>query len=121
MYQTYNYIVTKLHLTSYFYDFRPVLLLRLSKKHIIKICQTAYFELKCISSITGFLLKMQHRFLTKDAAKTLVNIIIVNTHNFIMLVLIDALSTHNQMMHNTLIALLLINISQTETQYFIHM
>ena len=34
------------------------------KKHIIKICQTAYFELKRISSI--------HRFLTEDAAKTLV-------------------------------------------------
>ena len=32
------------------------------KKHIIKICQTAYFELKCISSI--------HSFLTEDAAKT---------------------------------------------------
>ena len=34
------------------------------KKHIIKICQTAYFKLKCISSI--------RRFLTEDAAKTLV-------------------------------------------------
>ena len=34
------------------------------KKHIIKICQTAYFELKRISSI--------RRFLTEDAAKTLV-------------------------------------------------
>ena len=34
------------------------------KKHVIKICQTAYFELKCISSI--------RRFLTEDAAKTLV-------------------------------------------------
>ena len=34
------------------------------KEHIIKICQTAYFELKRISSI--------HRFLTEDAAKTLV-------------------------------------------------
>ena len=32
------------------------------KKHIIKICQTAYFELKRISSI--------HRFLTEDATKT---------------------------------------------------
>ena len=32
------------------------------KKHIIKICQTAYFELKCISSI--------RRFLTEDATKT---------------------------------------------------
>ena len=34
------------------------------KKHVIKICQTAYFELKHISSI--------HRFLTEDATKTLV-------------------------------------------------
>ena len=34
------------------------------KKYIIKICQTAYFELKRISSI--------RRFLTEDAAKTLV-------------------------------------------------
>ena len=34
------------------------------KKHIIKICQTAYFELKLISS--------NHRFLTEDTTKTLV-------------------------------------------------
>ena len=34
------------------------------KKHIIKICQTAYFKLKRISSI--------QRFLTEDAAKTFV-------------------------------------------------
>ena len=34
------------------------------KKHIIKICQTAYFEFKRISSI--------RRFLTEDATKTLV-------------------------------------------------
>ena len=34
------------------------------KKHIIKICQTAYFELKRISSI--------RRFLTEDTTKTLV-------------------------------------------------
>ena len=33
-------------------------------KHIIKICQTTYFELKCIRSI--------RRFLTEDAIKTLV-------------------------------------------------
>ena len=33
-------------------------------KHVIKICQTAYFELKRISSI--------RRFITEDAAKTLV-------------------------------------------------
>ena len=34
------------------------------KKHVIKICHTAYFELKRISSI--------RRFLTEDEAKTLV-------------------------------------------------
>ena len=34
------------------------------KKHVIKNCQPAYFELKRISSI--------RRFLTEDAAKTLV-------------------------------------------------
>ena len=34
------------------------------KKHVIKICQTAYFELNRISSV--------HRFLTEDATKTLV-------------------------------------------------
>ena len=34
------------------------------KQHIIKICQTAYYELKRISSI--------HRYLTEDAAKQLV-------------------------------------------------
>ena len=34
------------------------------KKHVIKICQTAYFEYKRISSI--------RRFLTEDATKTLV-------------------------------------------------
>ena len=34
------------------------------KKHVLKICHTAYFELKRISSIS--------RFLTEDATKTLV-------------------------------------------------
>ena len=33
------------------------------KKHVIKVCQTAYFDLKCSSSVC--------RFLTEDAAKTL--------------------------------------------------
>ena len=28
---------------------------RSTKKHVIKICQTAYFELKCISSVRRFL------------------------------------------------------------------
>ena len=35
------------------------------RKHIIKICQTAYFELQLISSI--------RRFLTEDATKTFVS------------------------------------------------
>ena len=34
------------------------------KKHVIKICQTAYFELKRISSIHSFSLKMQPRLVT---------------------------------------------------------
>ena len=34
------------------------------KKHVIQICQTAYFEFKCISSI--------RRFLIEDVTKTLV-------------------------------------------------
>ena len=34
------------------------------KQHVIKICQTAYYELESISST--------HRYLTKDAAKQLV-------------------------------------------------
>ena len=34
-----------------------------TKKHVIKVCQTAYFDLKCSSSI--------RRFLTEDAAKTM--------------------------------------------------
>ena len=41
-----------------------------TKKHIIKICQTAYFELKRISSI--------RRFLTEDATKTLVTFYILS-------------------------------------------
>ena len=40
------------------------------KKHIIKICQTAYFKLKRISSI--------RRFLTEDATKTLVTSFILS-------------------------------------------
>ena len=55
------------------------------KKHAIKICQTAYFELKRISSI--------RRFLTEDATKTLVtsyylsrlnycNCLLVGTHYY---------------------------------------
>ena len=40
------------------------------KKHVIKIGQTAYFELKCISLI--------RRFLTEDATKTLVTSFILS-------------------------------------------
>ena len=43
-----------------------------TKKHIIKISQTAYFELKRISSI--------RRFLTEDATKTLVASYILSRH-----------------------------------------
>ena len=57
------------------------------KKHVVKICQTAYFELKRISSI--------HRFLTEDTAKTLVtsyilawldycNCLLMGTPNFVI-------------------------------------
>ena len=57
------------------------------KKHIIKICQNAYFELKRISLI--------HRFFTEDAAKTLVtsyilsqldyrNCLLMGTPNFVI-------------------------------------
>ena len=57
------------------------------KKHVIKICQTAYFELKRISSI--------RRFLTEDATKTLVtsyilsqldycNCLLMGTPNYII-------------------------------------
>ena len=56
-------------------------------KHVIKICQTAYFELKRISSV--------RRFLTEDAAKTLVtsyilsrldycNCLLMGTPNFVI-------------------------------------
>ena len=38
------------------------------KQHVIKICQTAYYELKRISSI--------HRYLTEDAAKQLVTCVL---------------------------------------------
>ena len=44
------------------------------KKHVIKICQTAYFELKRISSI--------RRFLTEDAAKNLVTSYILSRLHF---------------------------------------
>ena len=56
------------------------------KKHVIKICQTAYFELKRISSV--------RRFRTEDASKTLVtsyilsqpdysNCLLMGTPNFV--------------------------------------
>ena len=45
------------------------------KKHIIKICQTAYFELKLISSIS--------RFLNEDATKTLVTSYILSRLDYL--------------------------------------
>ena len=50
-------------------------------KHIIKICQTAYFELKRISSI--------HRFLTEDATKTLVTSYILSRLDYCNCLLMD--------------------------------
>ena len=44
------------------------------KKYVIKICQTAYFELKRISS--------NRRFLTEDATKTLVTSYILSRHDY---------------------------------------
>ena len=60
------------------------------KKHVLKICQTAYFELKRISSI--------RKFLTEDATKTPVtsyilsrldycNCLLVGTPNSVILIL----------------------------------
>ena len=45
------------------------------KKHVIKICRTAYFELKRISSIRRF-------FLTEDATKTLVTAYILSRFDY---------------------------------------
>ena len=45
-----------------------------TKKKVIKICQTVYFELKRISSI--------RRFLTEDAAKTLVSSYILSWFDY---------------------------------------
>ena len=44
------------------------------KKYVIKICQSAYFELKHISPV--------HRFLTEDAAKTLVTSSILSRFDY---------------------------------------
>ena len=44
------------------------------KKHVIKICQTAYFEFKRLSSI--------RRFLTEDATKTLVTSYILSRFDY---------------------------------------
>ena len=54
------------------------------KKHIIKICQTASFELKCISSI--------RRFLTEDATKTLVTSYILSQLDYCNCLLMGALN-----------------------------
>ena len=51
------------------------------KKHVIKICQTAYFKLKHISWIC--------RFLTEDAAKTLVTSSILSWLNYCNCLLIS--------------------------------
>ena len=58
------------------------------KKHIIKICQTAYFELKRISSI--------HRFLTEDATKTLVTSYILSRLNYCNCLLMGTPNSVNQ-------------------------
>ena len=52
------------------------------KKHAIKICQTAYFELKRISSI--------RRFLTEDTTKTLVTSYVLSRIDFCNCLSIDA-------------------------------
>ena len=56
------------------------------KKHIIKMCQTAYFELKRISSI--------RRFLTEDAAKTLVTSYILSRPDYCYCLLMGTCKTH---------------------------
>ena len=58
------------------------------KKHIIKICQTAYFELKRISSI--------RRFLTEDATKTLVTSYILSRLDYCNCLL---MGTPNSVIH----------------------
>ena len=57
---------------------------KLSMKHLIKICQTAYYEFKRISSI--------RRFLTEDATKTLVTSYILSRLNYCNYLL---MGTHN--------------------------
>ena len=52
------------------------------KKHVIKICQTAYFELTPISS--------SHRFRTEDAAKTLVTSCILSRLDYCSCLLMAA-------------------------------
>ena len=52
------------------------------KKHVIKICQTAYFELKRISSI--------RRFLTEDATETLVTSYILSRLDYCNCILMGA-------------------------------
>ena len=58
------------------------------KKHVIKICQTAYFELKRLSLIS--------RFLTEDAAKTLVISYILSRLDYCNCLL---MGTHNSVTH----------------------
>ena len=56
------------------------------KKHVIKICQTAYFELKCISSIHSFSLKMQPRLVTSNILSWLdyCNCLLMGTPNSVV-------------------------------------
>ena len=51
------------------------------KQHVIKICQTAYYELKCISSI--------HRYLTEDAAKQMLTSCVLSRLDYCKSLLID--------------------------------
>ena len=65
------------------------------KKHVRKICQTVYFELKRISSI--------RRFLTKDTAKTLVTSYILSRLDYCNCLLMgipNSVSQHLQKIQN---------------------
>ena len=61
------------------------------KKHIIRICQTAYFKLKHISSI--------RRFLTQDAAKTLVTSYILSWLDYCNCLLMGTSNSVIQSLH----------------------
>ena len=61
------------------------------KKHVTKICQTAYFELKRISSI--------RRFLTEDATKTLVTSYILSRLDYCNCLLMGTPNSVIQTLH----------------------